>query len=301
MAGFIFKVFGFNVESCMDLPHLPPGGALPDIRIRFGHVAWPPEEAGDSDGKPYQIEPGRATFWVPGLAAFQISNGNEITIESYQPGREVELTQLLLGSAFAGILHQRGFLVLHGSTIETDQGAVVFSGDRGIGKSTLAAAFVHLGYRLLTDDVCAMDVDPRSGNPVVRPSYPLMRLHESALGLLGLESNGLALADPDRRKFFVPLGSRFSGEPLPLRRVFDIRQDDATEPWCEKLNVKEAFLVFVRNLFRTQVLSDEKMRGQHFPMASHCTRAAGVYRLHRPKSGCGPLELARFIESVLQG
>lgn len=47
------------------------------------------------------------------------------------------------------LLYQRGILPLHGSTIETPQGAVMFAGVSGSGKSTLAASFHAHGYAVL--------------------------------------------------------------------------------------------------------------------------------------------------------
>ncbi len=60
------------------------------------------------------------------------------------------------------ILAHEGNLVLHGSGILLDTGLVVFLGETGAGKSTLAASFEHAGYDLLGDDaIVVSEIDGR--------------------------------------------------------------------------------------------------------------------------------------------
>ena len=79
----------------------------------------------------------------PGAATFLIRGGREIVIDA-APGVEQRLIRLfLLGPALALLLHQRRFLVLHASAVMIDGAAVAFVAEKGMGKSTLAAA-LHL-------------------------------------------------------------------------------------------------------------------------------------------------------------
>ena len=64
-----------------------------------------------------------------------------------------DIRVFLLGSCLGALLHQRGVLALHASAIETDQGAVLFMGDSGMGKSTTLQAFIKRGYKMLADDI----------------------------------------------------------------------------------------------------------------------------------------------------
>ena len=51
------------------------------------------------------------------------------------------------------LLYQRGFLVLHGSSIKINNGAIAFLGYRGNGKSTTAINLYKKNYPIVTDDI----------------------------------------------------------------------------------------------------------------------------------------------------
>lgn len=53
-------------------------------------------------------------------------------------------------------LARKGALLVHGSAVERDGRALVFSGRSGAGKTITAARFVQAGYRFLSDDSCIL-------------------------------------------------------------------------------------------------------------------------------------------------
>lgn len=84
----------------------------------------------------------------------------------------------LLGIA----LRLQGKLVLHGNAIRIGDGALVWCGAKGAGKSTLAAAFVAAGYPLHADDqvVLTRDGDCAGGDFLVEAGIGQMRLWEDS-------------------------------------------------------------------------------------------------------------------------
>jgi hypothetical protein len=88
--------------------------------------------------------------------------GTEFAIANYY-------VQAWLGMA----LRLSGRLVLHGDAVGVNGGALAWLGSKGIGKSTLAAAFVAAGYPLLTDDQIV--IWPQADG--VRIARGIMRLH----------------------------------------------------------------------------------------------------------------------------
>lgn len=61
------------------------------------------------------------------------------------------------------------YLIVHAATVEKDGHAVVLPAAPGSGKSTLCAALMSRGWRLLTDELTIVDVDTRMILPLVRP------------------------------------------------------------------------------------------------------------------------------------
>jgi HprK-related kinase A len=61
------------------------------------------------------------------------------------------------------------FLILHAAVIERDGRALIMPGPPGSGKSTLCAALVSRGWRLLSDELTLIRIEDRQITPVVRP------------------------------------------------------------------------------------------------------------------------------------
>ena len=76
----------------------------------------------------------------------------------------------LLGMVYTLWLEQRGVPVLHGSAAVVGGIGAAFLTASGAGKSSLAAACVHAGHALLTEDLLALD------GTAGRPGYPMLRL-----------------------------------------------------------------------------------------------------------------------------
>ncbi len=61
------------------------------------------------------------------------------------------------------------FLILHAAVVERDGRAAILPGDPGSGKSTLCAALVHSGWRLLSDELALLDMADGALHALARP------------------------------------------------------------------------------------------------------------------------------------
>lgn len=65
--------------------------------------------------------------------------------------------------------HAHDCLVLHAAVVERDGRALVLAADPGSGKSTLCAALVHRGWRLLSDELALVSLVDGLIRPIARP------------------------------------------------------------------------------------------------------------------------------------
>jgi HprK-related kinase A len=72
-----------------------------------------------------------------------------------------------LNWSIAGQAHQ--YLILHAAVIERDGYAAILPGDPGSGKSTLCAALIHAGWRLLSDELALLDLRSGQLHGLARP------------------------------------------------------------------------------------------------------------------------------------
>lgn len=174
----IYAAFGLTIDSEVPLP-LPAGAGAADVWVRRG--------AGEG-------------FRFGGLAA----SAREIWVDGADE-------RLVLGAGLGIVLHERGFLVLHATTVTRDGEAVAFLGEPGAGKSSLGAAFLSQGWELVSDDVTAVDDEG-----LVRPGYPRMKLSRDAAEAFGFKPG--PRVHPEVEKHWVEVGS-FAPGPAALRRA----------------------------------------------------------------------------------
>jgi HprK-related kinase A len=65
--------------------------------------------------------------------------------------------------------HALQYLIIHSAVVEKNGRAIIFPGVPGAGKSTLCAAMVHHGWRLLSDEQALITEDAAEIVPLARP------------------------------------------------------------------------------------------------------------------------------------
>ena len=158
MMKYYYRTFGLNFSSEIELPALIPikiEDDLVDVFIILGNA---PQSLPNctKKGVNFELAAGKFLPKLNDIADFYVANGNKIvlSIKDRQDLRNVRI--FLLGSCFGAILHQRNQLTLHASAIVHQGQAVIFTGDKGAGKSTTANALRLKGYKMLTDDVLSL-------------------------------------------------------------------------------------------------------------------------------------------------
>ncbi len=65
--------------------------------------------------------------------------------------------------------HANQYLIFHAAVVEKGGRAVIMPGEPGVGKSTLCAALVHRGWRLLSDELALISLGDVNVTPITRP------------------------------------------------------------------------------------------------------------------------------------
>lgn len=219
----------------------------------------------------------------PGMADFQISVDGLEVIALPTPGTpEASLQHLYLNQVMPLALTRQGRLVLHGSAIETHGQALAFLGPSGHGKSTLAAAFSTSGQRFLTDD--GLHVDLSSGEPLVAPSHPSLRLWEdSSLALVGSSADAAPAVHYTRKTRFLA-GDRlaFCAEPRPLRRAYLLGPGVVEKVTIRRCLPSDSFMGMVRNSFLLDI-GEHGMLARHFDEIATLANLPIHYHLDYPR------------------
>ncbi|MGH7459478.1 MAG: hypothetical protein ACREMA_00435 [Longimicrobiales bacterium] len=154
-----------------------------------------------------------------------------------------------LGPITSICLRRMGRACLHSSAVAWDQGAVLFVGCAGSGKSTTAAALVQRGAAAVTDDVAAIDL--LGETPAIHPGHAWYRLWPDSVRLLCGSETALPLLTPNWDKRYLDadhLAVRNAG-PLPIVSVYFLEDGLHTRSGSliTRLLPRDAFLRFLAN------------------------------------------------------
>lgn len=291
-----YRICGLSVASDIGLPGLIAGApeCEPQVTIRRGCV---PDALDDASltGPTWQIADKQFLLDVPNIARFLLRNGDEIVFAPDTETSSEDVPIFILGTVFGILLHQREQIVLHASAVEVKGKAVAFCGPSGAGKSTLAAALAQRGYRLITDDVCAITWST-GAVPIVHSDGRQLKLWTQAIEKLEL---GDARGDPVRgclEKFYVEPKEAMT-EPLPLAAVYVLRDARPSDkPGIEKANIVDAALHLRWNAYRPLLVARLAQKQRYFSAAAQIANKSGVFRLIRPLDFAAMADVLSWLE-----
>ncbi len=157
-----YRIYGMYLAADLEFPQLledeaweerKGGGAL-DIIFREGCVAAqiPPHDSAGQCGFGAQIS------WLENKTCYLlVEDGCRITYQRKDGAREMYLRSYLLGWGMSMLSHQRGEPAIHCSAVCSEDGVVLLCGESGSGKSTMTAALLEQGYRLMADDMALVE------------------------------------------------------------------------------------------------------------------------------------------------
>lgn len=271
-APYSYSAFGLRIDSDMALSGFVPrardgGGA--DVVVRLGA----PEAASEDRNC--------VGAWAHGVLAASVRDGREVVLEANPEADPLYVSAIVTGELFSVVLRQRGLLVLHGSGVARDGQAVGFVGDSGWGKSTLAAALVERGWRLLTDDLLVVDGLVGAGVPTAVPTHPSMRLSAEAVDRVdaGAAAHGPAHALTDKVR--VDQAGAFSDRRAPLRHVFVLGPEPSDRHRATPLSAREAVDEFVRHTRGRRLMTSPAALTAHLAQCAGLARRVPVAALRR--------------------
>lgn len=212
------------MRSSLPLPELFPwlgDDRSPDVEISFDTIQEPIE--------PPIFVRTFSKLWADGtyilkldnVGQFFVSGGDRVLVNPMPNALESELRLFILGTCLGMLCHQRGLFPLHASSVNIDGKAVLFAGDSGAGKSTIAAALGARGHALVADDVTVVE----SSGSFVLPAYAQRKLAPDVLKALAIPQKGLELNRLGTVKFRVPALAGFDPAPLKPAVIYIIEKN----------------------------------------------------------------------------
>lgn len=298
------RIYGLRVVANRAIPGLRPqldSSYETDLRVHLKcSPAFPPAVSGSSAEflytSPNLDDAGQPTLRVASFAGgaylgFLYNDGAHFVIDregcelwaDWPEGYSIEdAATYLVGPVLGFVLRLRGVTPLHASAIAVDDQAIALIGAPGAGKSTTAAAFAHLGFAVLSDDVAPLeDIDDEF---LVAPGYPRVNLWPDSVRALRGSEDALPLITPTWGKHYLPLDQdrcQFESRQLPLGALYFLGERDPgrAAPLIEEVAAGDALMTLVANTYVNYVL-DRRMRQREFELLSRLVARVPIRRIY---------------------
>lgn len=294
-----YKAYGLKIASEIAIPELPSGRFdEADVVIRYGEVEKPVFDSPDQHFRAQRTSDGHV-YYIQDAGGVHVREGKRITVDPLSGSEDRGFRFLVSGIALGLLLHQRGFVTLHASAVAIRGQVVGFIGQKGIGKSTTAAAFHAHNYSVVTDDLLVLDaVD---GRIMAHPGFPHLKLHpESIKRSLGKDPDRVPKIDPMGAKRSYDAKTGFSERALPLRCLYALDYESEGNgvelPFSREMKGGNACMELIRHSYVPRLLPEEAMSRRHLERCAAVGRAVPMRRLYRKKSLESLSELVSYVE-----
>lgn len=298
------RAFGLEVDCRLALPGLPAldttaPATLTVVASDAGELAaaWsgdhePPRRVERwVDGRPLTIERGAAEDvrirWGSGDGEFHIDPRARLLRAGARAELDARWRRVLLDSALGTAALVLGGHALHAGAVVIGGEVVAVTGPSGAGKTSLVAALLDHGHRLMCDDILALTgVD---GAILGHPGPPVMNLPAGR----HLTADMATIARLDDETWVAVHG--MATEPAPLRALLLLERRAEDPLALDRIPAPAGAIL-------TALLSpglDRERQARHFELAAHLAAKVEILCLRSPLSA-DPSAIAGFVVDAIE-
>ena len=167
----------------------------------------------------------------------------------------------LLGPVLGFVLRLRGATCLHASAVAIDGVAIALAGVAGAGKSTAAAQFASMGYRILSDDIVTLQESDAGFCVLSSPAR--LRLWPPTVEHFYGHADALPRLTESWEKRYLDLrdaGQQVQSTPLPLAAVYLLNDPISPAEDIEDVAQPAAMIQLLANVYVNYLLDDRFRR-----------------------------------------
>lgn len=298
---YLYRVYGMNIESDIEIKEFIKVHEFNDksiVKINKCKLEWEIKDK-ISDGICSMFSKNEIWFNVRNIAIYQMLNGNTINFEVYE-NADMDVVQLYLTYSCLGfIMIQREKIALHGGTVIIDGKAIIITGERGAGKSTLTTALRESGFKFLSDDVAAIsECEPLK----VQHGFPYEKLCADAMNKFNYDKkNYKSFMGDEQIKYLVPAIDDFCLNDVPLACVIELEQRDIATVQIEEVKGIEKLNNIIKSIYRGEYLDYiQGISANYMKKCISISKDIKYYKIIRPKNEFTVYDQIELVESVVK-
>lgn len=278
--------FGYEVRSDLAFAYLREGGAtgvLDVVETRREEptaVGEPLREWLPRPDRPFAArlfrEDERWRLWVAGVGSYHVDAAANL-IEVPRGAPPLAREERLWGIPAVLCFLARGDHSLHAASVEVEGRAIAVGAPGRFGKTTLAAALVGAGRRLLSEDSTCVRLS--GGTPSVVPGPAMLRVRRDPLRSNAVLGTQVLEEDDERLHLAIDADRRGDGGPVPLDGIVLLHAADDGRPRLEAVSPQDAIPDLWALSFSTPTDED---RSRCFDGVARLAASVPIWNLYRP-------------------
>jgi len=294
---YTYSAFGLIISSEIEIPEFVISKEKSNVTICYGNVPKTLKKT-EHEGFRYQISKNEFLIKYSTWATYFVCNGEKVIIQPEKNADERDIRAFILSTVIAIVLHQRGLLPLHTSGIVYKNKGVLFAGNSGIGKSTIAIALnKKYKYKFISDDITV--ISEQNAAPIIYSSFPSVKLWQDSLDMLKISNNKLPLIRKDVNKFRYNTNTDFYSGILNPYAIFVIENNVQNKVEIIEIKGVEKFNIVRNHIFRAKMIK-ELYSNEHFKLLTLFLNSAKCYKILRPKDVNTINELSSMINNIIK-
>ena len=276
--------FGYEVRSSLPFRLLRRGSGTPLVVVEGDGRQQEPSDQPFMEwtsigGQPFHarlyVQNGGFSLWIDPMGGYLIDTVYPSL--AVPPGGDPLVREERLWGIPAGLCFlERGDLSMHASAVDVEGSALLFAAPGHFGKTTLAAAFLQGGHRVLSEDISCCTA---SADPSVLPGPALLRIRRDVYERLEFPGTEVLLEEPHRVHLGIDEERRGDGLPVPLRGIVLLRELDEGEVKLERVDAVHALPDLWTLSFKVR---SEEARARCFQGIVALADSVPVWNLYRP-------------------
>lgn len=280
---YYYKIYGLNVKSEKKIDELVESNNTLNIDVEIKVDKIPKEKLKYlKDDIWLYVSKDISVFRIDNHVTYLIEDGNKITIEEKE-GSDLQLVKtFLLGTSFGLLLKQRNIIAIHGGAILINNKAVIFTGNSGVGKSTITNAFRLNNFKFLADDVSVIEIN--ENKVIVNPAYPQQKICRDVMEKMGYNISNFELIDEGRGKYVIPAKESFTYSSKELGAICEIEVSDYDDVYMEEVLGIEKIKLIMKSIYRSEIFFNIGVEKEYLKKMVELAKSIEVYKILRPKN-----------------
>lgn len=296
-----YKVYGIFIKSDIEIKEFLKIKEINNDYIEICKADMPQKIKNDIDnGKHLCIDKNEIWFDASNIAVYRIMNGNQINYEPYDNADQVLLRVYLMCSCLGFIMIQRNKVAIHGGSIVINNNAVIVTGARGAGKSTLTTALRKQGYKFLADDVSAISII--DDEIQVESGFPYQKLCCDAMDQFKYDKRKYSsFIAGNKKKFIVSAKNDFQANNVKLSAIIELACSNVNTVYIEEIKGADKLKNIINSIYREEYIKDlGKMSAAYIKTCIYIACNIKYYKIFRPINKFTVQEQIKLIEDRME-